>query len=523
MGSWILGIVLWGCRGGGETSPPPPEPEVGCSDPGPCGCDAADADADGVLDCLDGCPDDPGKADAGACGCGVADDDVDSDGWIACEDNCPVSANADQLDTDADGIGDACDNCLIVPNADQLDADADGVGDRCWCDPQPAACVGGEAAGYPCHDIDLLAHLPLSVFGSVNANDVWGFTDPVTGQEYALLGLDDGLAAVDVTNPYCPVTAGWLPPSGDSSLWRDVETYGGYAYITSEAPDHGVQILDLSILATHVGETLALTADAHYPDPGAAHTLTVEPGAGLLVLSGSDTCAGGLHVAELSDPLEPAFAGCFSDQGYIHDAHCVTYQGPDAEHTGKPICVTANTWSLTISVVDLSDPAAPIELSTFDYDAASRAAGGSGGGVAHQGWLTEDHRTLLFSDEYDELLGAPQTVTFFFDLSDLDAPAWIGAHEHETTSVDHQLFVSGDRVYQANYTAGLRILELIDAGAAEVEEIAYFDVFPEDDSKQFLGAWTSYPWLDSGVVPVSSIERGLFLLHPRPNPALSAP
>jgi hypothetical protein len=49
---------------------------------------------------------------------------------IAC-DNCPDTANSQQLDSDSDLLGDACDNCPFVYNPDQLDSDADLVGDSC--------------------------------------------------------------------------------------------------------------------------------------------------------------------------------------------------------------------------------------------------------------------------------------------------------------------------------------------------------------------------------------------------------
>ena len=73
--------------------------------------------------------------------------DTDGDGRVDPEDNCPSTANADQLDTDGDGAGDACDsdddndgvsdstdNCPLVVNSDQADFDLDGIGDT--CDPQ---------------------------------------------------------------------------------------------------------------------------------------------------------------------------------------------------------------------------------------------------------------------------------------------------------------------------------------------------------------------------------------------------
>ncbi len=74
--------------------------------------------------------------------------DADGDGVPDAQDNCPVTANADQLDTNGNGIGDACenhgepdadcdgrpdtaDNCVDVWNVDQADDDRDGVGNVC--------------------------------------------------------------------------------------------------------------------------------------------------------------------------------------------------------------------------------------------------------------------------------------------------------------------------------------------------------------------------------------------------------
>jgi hypothetical protein len=61
--------------------------------------------------------------------------DSDDDGIANTFDNCPLTANVDQVDTDGDGDGDVCDNCPDDANPDQLDTDSDTLGDV--CDPFP--------------------------------------------------------------------------------------------------------------------------------------------------------------------------------------------------------------------------------------------------------------------------------------------------------------------------------------------------------------------------------------------------
>jgi hypothetical protein len=50
-------------------------------------------------------------------------------------------------------------------------------------------CIDGFAGGFACRNVELLAWFSRSALGQGQLNDVWGWTDPQSGVEYALLGL----------------------------------------------------------------------------------------------------------------------------------------------------------------------------------------------------------------------------------------------------------------------------------------------------------------------------------------------
>src|SRR4029453_4434900 len=110
-------------------------------------------------------------------------------------------------------------------------------------------CVGGFAGPYPCSNVDLMAFLPVAGIGGGSGSDIWGWTDPVTGHEWALLGRTNGTSFVDITDPANPVYVANLLTHTGTSSWREIKTYGNYVYIVSDNNGaHGVQIFDLTRL-----------------------------------------------------------------------------------------------------------------------------------------------------------------------------------------------------------------------------------------------------------------------------------
>ncbi len=378
------------------------------------------------------------------------------------------------------------------------------------------ACVGGRAASFPCEGVDLLSFMPIGSLGGaagVHLNDLWGWTDPATGREYALVGRTDGTAFVDVTDPLNPVYVGQLPlhDGARASAWRDVKTYGDYAFIVADgAGDHGLQVFDLTQLRSAGDSPVTFAETAHYAGFGSAHNVVLNEETGFAYAVGlsafGNTCGRGMHIVDVRDPVNPQFAGCFSDagtrRGYTHDAQCVVYRGPDADHQGKEICVGANEDA--ISIVDVSNKARPLGLAVATYP---------GAGYVHQGWFTEDHRYFFQDDELDERNGTvDRTRTIIWDLSDLDDPQVLAEYLSDHGSIDHNQYVRGRFLYQANYTTGLRILDVGDV--RQPREVAFFDTYPQDDATGFRGAWSVYPFFESGTVVVSSIGEGLFVVRP---------
>jgi choice-of-anchor B domain-containing protein len=390
-----------------------------------------------------------------------------------------------------------------------------------------APCVQGTAAGFPCHMVDLLYQFPMNEIGgglevgTGRGSDVWGWTDPKTRREYVIAGRENGTAIVDISDPKRPVYLANLPTSAiDNRIWRDIKVYADHAFIVSESLQHGMQVLDLTRLRNidRADAPVTLTEDALYKQFETAHNIAINEDSGFAYAVGarnldrSLNCQGGLHMIDISEPTNPSFAGCFAEHGYMHDTQCVIYRGPDARFHGREICFNSNppggglAGPDFVSIADVTDKSAPVALSRTPY---------AGNSFSHQGWLTEDQAFFLHGDEGDELDFGHPTRTLVWDVSDLTAPAVVGTYFSSAEATDHNMYVKNRYVFQSNYRAGLRVLDLRSVTAGDLREVAFFDVYPPNDDPGFgFGTWSNYPYFNSGVVAVHGYQ-GLWLLKPR--------
>ena len=276
-------------------------------------------------------------------------------------------------------------------------------------------CLDGYAGNYPCLGYDLLAQVSLREFGSNSANDNWGWKDPETENEYVILGLDDGTAFLDISDPENPIFLGKLPTSSTTSPWRDIKVFKNHAFIVSEAQNHGLQVFDLTKLRS-VKKFEIFDSTATLTDFGNAHNIWINEASSFAYVLGSNLYAGGPVFIDISDPKNPKILGGYSRERYTHDAHVVNYIGPDPEFQGKEIFFGSNSdggENNRIVILDVTDKLNPSKISTIDY---------SGPGYTHQGFLTEDHRYFFLGDELDELKFGLKTQTRIFDFSSLKEP-----------------------------------------------------------------------------------------------------
>lgn len=349
--------------------------------------------------------------------------------------------------------------------------------------------AGLASAQYTSQNITMFKHLTLAQLGTTAGNDVWGYTSP-TGREYALVGGYDRTIVVEVTNPSNPVILASFAHTG--SDWSDIKVYQSYAYVVSEGSGVGIQVLDLSNIDS--GQVLLVKT---VTNPGRTHNVAIDTYSGFLYTCGSNQGDATTMFFSLANPANPVKVGQWT-QNYQHDAQIVTYtSGP---YAGRQIFFGCSE-GRGMDIIDVTNKSAPFRISRTPYPNVT---------YCHQGWLSPDRQYFYLDDELDEQTYGFSTNSRIFDVSNLTAPALVGSFSSGSPSIDHNQYVLGNYIFQANYRSGLRVFDRSNPTAPV--QVGYFDTYPGSDANQFNGAWSSYPYFPSGNVIVNDIEGGLFVL-----------
>ncbi|KAF1990544.1 hypothetical protein K402DRAFT_324696 [Aulographum hederae CBS 113979] len=399
-------------------------------------------------------------------------------------------------------------------------------------------CVDGKAIAVPgdpmytfnCDAMDLYQFLPHGDLGSTSAggSSSWGWVSP-EGREFVAIGQEDGAAFIEITKEGKMLYLGRLPPFSENAIWREIRPFGDYMVIGSEAEGHNIQIFDMKDLLTidptkpRIWDKKAHAIFDGLP-MGRTHTVGTNPETNFAYSFGAvprfDICRSGIIFINMTDPLKPEKAGCAAMDGYVHDAQVLTYKGPHTKYVGREIAYGYNEDSLTI--YDITDKRRPTIVSITSYEGAA---------YTHQGAVLDPNNQtyILMDDEYDEFDGTGlakpgNPVTYIWDISDLEKPKQTGTFINKKSySIDHNQYIKDGFSYQSNYGSGFRVLDVSsipsDPTGAGVKEVAFFDVYPEDDALpnggllDFVGTWSSYAFLPSRFIFVNTIERGAFVLR----------
>ncbi|RPI75167.1 MAG: choice-of-anchor B family protein [Ignavibacteriales bacterium] len=319
-------------------------------------------------------------------------------------------------------------------------------------------------------NVDLLSN--LNEYPTIGYNDIWGYVDS-QGREYALLGTEHGTSIIEVTDPYNPVERAFIP--GPFSGWRDIKTHSTYAYTITEGTGagQGLQIIDLSNLPASA--TLVNTVDTWF---SRAHNIFIDNGFAYVIGTNN---GGGMHILDLSNPTNPVETDYYTASGYIHDVYV---------WNDTVIACAEDSYHL-INVSNKANPAV-VSQSLFLPNC-----------YAHSGWMTEDKRYFIGTEEFDE-----RDITVW-DLQ--DRTSWtltVPTFETASNTPVHNLFVKGDFAHVSYYKDGYVVLDISDPTNPSIA--GYYDTYASS-SGTYRGAWGCYPYLPSGAVIVSDMQTGLYV------------
>ncbi len=330
-------------------------------------------------------------------------------------------------------------------------------------------------------NFDSISHINYVEAHNTFLNDVWGHVDAF-GNEYALVGARKGTSIVNVTIPSNPIEVYW--EEGAESIWRDVNTWQNYAYVTTEA-ESGLLIIDLNSLPDAAGITSTYYTGTLGSEWQSAHTLFIDS-SGYAYIMGANRGNGGVIILDIhTDPMNPIEVGTF-DNWYCHDGYVL----------GDTMYL-AHIADGFMSIVDISDKANPILLGIKTTHNT----------FTHNIWTSPDGQ---FGFSTDEVSGA------FIGSYDLTDPANIVELDLVQSSpgknvIPHNVHYMNEYLIASYYSDGVVIFDA--SRPHNLIQVANFDTYPTQTTG-FDGTWASYPFLPSGIIVAADITEGLFIARP---------
>lgn len=327
-------------------------------------------------------------------------------------------------------------------------------------------------------NIDSASHIDYQQLHETNLNDVWGYTDEANN-EYVLVGAQKGVSIVDVSPPEDAHEIYWVP--GTQSVWRDLSTWGDYAYVTTEA-ESGLLILDMTSLPDASG----ITANYYISDWSSAHTLFIDA-SGYAYIFGANRGNGGVIILDVhTDPLHPIEVGTF-DNWYCHDGYVL-----------NDTMFLAHIADGFISMVDITDKSNPVLLGTK----------ATTNNFSHNIWTTPDGNYGFTTDEVSGAYIGSYDLTDPENITQLD----LVQSSPGKGVVPHNTHVRGDFIITSYYSDGITIHDI--SRPDNLVQTGNYDTYP-GQTINFDGCWGVFPFFPSGTIAATDITQGLFVLSPQ--------
>lgn len=317
--------------------------------------------------------------------------------------------------------------------------------------------------------------------------DVWGYVAP-DGTEYAIVGLENSVRFVDVSDPDNITETASIP--GQFSRWRDMKTFGEYAYVVADesGTTEGLTIIDLSDLANG---NLDFTHNNYEIAPGAilnkAHNLYIDTTKGYAFIAGSNASNGSLVFDIASTPGEATYITTVGNN-YAHDVY-----------VNGNLLYASEINDGRLSIWDISDLNNSVEVgATFTPFA-----------FTHNAWSTPDNQLVFTTDERGNASVAA------YDISDPASPELLDEYRPlyslGTNTFPHNVHVLNDYLFTSYYTDGVTVVDASDP--TNLIEVGNWDTWPNPPGGT-EGNWGAYPFLPSGLILASDRTFGLFVLEP---------
>lgn len=303
---------------------------------------------------------------------------------------------------------------------------------------------------------------------------IWGYVDD-DETEYALVGTYDGVSIVDVSDPDNPEVK--FNVSHTASEWREIKTYGHYAYATNESGG-GLLVIDLSDLPNSV-QTYSFTyTDAQGFTQESGHTLYIDENGRLYIFGGSYSVGGATMFDLTSDPIHPPYLGKYENH-YIHDGFV----------RGDTLWAS-EIYNGQLEMVNVSNPALPVPMASVHTTS----------NFTHNAWPTHDDHYVFTTDEVNDSYLTSYDVSDFSNITALDK---VQSNPGSGVIIHNVHLLNDQFAVVAYYKDGVVLFDV--SHPDNMIEVGSYDTDPGESGGDYGGTWGVYPYLPSGNIIASDI------------------